>query len=69
MPESKSTEYHTNSKQKTMADTTPMSNLERSQSTELKSPEEEIDSAFEIIDKVDIYKWFRVDHCGMYVHK
>ena len=56
MPESKSTEYHTNSKQKTMADTTPMSNLERSQSTELKSPEEEIDSAFEIIDKVDIYK-------------
>lgn len=52
---SKNTEYHTNPKQ-TMTETKPISNLERSQSTELKSPEEEIDSAFEIIDKVDIYK-------------
>ncbi|CAH0721186.1 unnamed protein product, partial [Brenthis ino] len=52
---SKNTEFHSNQKQ-TMIETKPMSNLQRSQSTELKSPEEEIDSAFEIIDKVECLK-------------
>ncbi|XP_050357781.1 uncharacterized protein LOC126778318 [Nymphalis io] len=50
----KSNEYHTNNQKQTVIDINQTTNFstQLNQSTEIKTPEEEIDIAFEIIEKI-----------------